>query len=72
MGDTRYSYILQEYYEDHSDLEKILDLNDDTKHGIRTHSCLNIKYNGNNILIPLRKKTWKGKKKIWTDRVCCT
>ena len=55
MSDIQYGYILQEYYDVHNNLQKILDLGEDAKHGIRTHLCLNINYNGNNILIPLRK-----------------
>ena len=33
----------------------ILDVDDGEKHNIRTHLCLNIQYNGKNVLIPLRK-----------------
>lgn len=50
-----YCYIVEEYYKDHPDLKKVLDIDDATKHNIRTHLCLNVKYKGNNILIPLRK-----------------
>lgn len=50
-----YCYIVEEYYKDHPDLEKVLDIDDAAKHNIRTHLCLNVKYKGNNILIPLRK-----------------
>lgn len=54
-GVVSYCYIVEEYYKDHPDLQKVLDVDDNTKHNIRTHLCLNIKYKGNNILIPLRK-----------------
>lgn len=43
--DIKYCYITDEYYKDH----------DDTKHNIRTHLCLSIKFKKNTILIPLRK-----------------
>lgn len=56
MGECRYCYILQTYYVKHPDLIKILDFDNPKKHDVRTHLCLNIKYNNNNILIPLRKK----------------
>lgn len=52
---TNYCYILEKYYEDHPDLVKILDVDDGEKHNIRTHLCLNIQYNGKDVLIPLRK-----------------
>lgn len=55
MIDIQYGYILQDYYDDHNDLTKILDIGDAKKHGVRTHLCLTLKYNGNYILIPLRK-----------------
>lgn len=50
-----YCYIVEEYYKDHPDLQKVLDIDDVTKHNIRTHLCLSVKYKENNILIPLRK-----------------
>lgn len=53
--DIKYCYITDEYYKDHPDLQKILDIDDDTKHNIRTHLCLSIKFRKNTILIPLRK-----------------
>lgn len=53
--DIKYCYITDEYYKDHPDLQKILDIDDDTKHNIRTHLCLSIKFKKNTILIPLRK-----------------
>lgn len=53
--DIKYCYITDEYYKDHPDLQKILDIDDDTKHNIRTHLCLSIKFKNNTILIPLRK-----------------
>ena len=59
IGDTmvisKYCYITRDFYIDNPNLEKILDVDDCTKHGVRTHLCLNIKYNQNNILVPLRK-----------------
>ena len=55
MDKIRYCYIIEQYYKDHPDLQKILDVDDNTKHNIRTHLCLNIKYEHNNVLIPLRK-----------------
>lgn len=51
----QYCYILDSYYEDYPDLVKILDVDDESKHNVRTHLCLSIKYLGNTILIPLRK-----------------
>lgn len=53
--DIKYCYITDEYYKDHPDLQKILDIDDETKHNIRTHLCLSIKFKKNTILIPLRK-----------------
>lgn len=55
MTSASYCYIAKEYYVDKPNLEKILDIDDCTKHSARTHLCLNIKYNQNNVLIPLRK-----------------
>ena len=52
---ARYCYILEEYYEEHSDLIKILDPNDKSKHNVRTHVCIGIKFNDCYALIPLRK-----------------
>ena len=59
MQSARYCYITKDYYEDNPNLEKILDLDDYTKHSVRTHLCLNVKYNQNNVLIPLRKNLGK-------------
>ena len=59
MSEIRYCYVTTQYYIDHPNLTKILDIDDSTKHNTRTHICLNIKYNGNNILIPLRKNLGK-------------
>lgn len=64
MIDVRYCYITEEYYADHPGLEKILDIDDATKHNIRTHVCLNVKYNDNNILIPLRKNLGVAERKF--------
>ena len=50
-----YCYILEQYYIDHPGLEQILDVSDASKHNIRTHVCLEVQYNDNKILIPLRK-----------------
>ena len=55
MADIHYCYIIEQYYQEHPNLVKILDVDETTKHNIRTHLCLNIKFNGNNVLIPLRK-----------------
>lgn len=54
-SETAYCYIVEKYYKDHPDLRKVLDIDDATKHNIRTHLCLNVKYKDNHILIPLRK-----------------
>lgn len=56
MNTVTYCYISEIYYQDYSNLIKILDINDSSKHNIRTHICLKIKYNNHNILIPLRKQ----------------
>lgn len=53
--DVSYCYITEAYYIDHPNLKQILDIADHSKHNIRTHICLNISINGNNILVPLRK-----------------
>lgn len=55
MSDIKYCYITEKYYSDNPRLQKILDVDDETKHTVRTHLCLNILWNNNNILIPLRK-----------------
>ena len=55
MTTVSYCYILESFYEDYPNLVQILDIGDSSKHNIRTHICLQINYNGNNILIPLRK-----------------
>lgn len=55
MANIHYCYITEQYYKDHPDLEKILDIDDSTKYNIRTHLCLNVKFKHNNVLIPLRK-----------------
>lgn len=55
MEEVKYGYIIDQYYEDHPDLIKILDVGDKSKHNIRTHLCLNIEINKNSILVPLRK-----------------
>lgn len=55
MNNIQYCYITQVYYKDHPNLIKILDVADDSKHNIRTHLCLSIRFKKNYILIPLRK-----------------
>lgn len=55
MSNVRYCYINENFYVDYPNLQKILDINDSVKQNIRTHMCLNIKFNGHNVLIPLRK-----------------
>ncbi len=55
MTNIQYCYITKDYYVDNPNLEKILDIDDCTKHNVRTHLCLNVKYKQNNVLIPLRK-----------------
>lgn len=59
MISVQYCYIAKNYYADNPNLEKILDIDDDTKHSVRTHLCLKVKYNQNNVLIPLRKNLGK-------------
>lgn len=61
MSDIRYCYITEQYYIDNPTLIKILDINDSSKHNIRTHICLNVQFNGNSVLIPLRK--------IWVNQI---
>lgn len=53
--EIKYCYIQEQFYIDHPDLIKVLDIGDNTKHGIRTHICLNIKFKNNSVFIPLRK-----------------
>ncbi|MBQ8247521.1 MAG: hypothetical protein IJZ42_10345 [Lachnospiraceae bacterium] len=55
MNNIQYCYIIEQYYIDNPNLIKILDVDDSTKYNVRTHLCLNLKYEDNNILIPLRK-----------------
>ena len=57
-----YCYILEKYYEDHPDLVKILDPKDESKHNVRTHLCLSVKYNDWYALIPLRKNLGDAKR----------
>jgi protein AbiQ len=56
MNTVTYCYISETYYQDYPDLIQILDVNDSSKYNIRTHICLQIKYNNHNILVPLRKQ----------------
>lgn len=55
MNNIQYCYITDKYYKDHPDLIKILDVHDESKHDIRTHLCLSLRYKKNYILVPLRK-----------------
>ncbi|MBO5082045.1 MAG: hypothetical protein J6C06_05505 [Lachnospiraceae bacterium] len=66
MDNIQFCYIIEQYYIDHPDLIKILDVDDVTKHNTRTHLCLTIKYKNNNILIPLRKNLGPAKRKFGT------
>ena len=56
MGTARYCYIVNQFYLDYPHLKNILDEFDESKHNVRTHLCLNLKYNNCNVLVPLRKK----------------
>ena len=64
MNAISYCYIKESYYKDYPDLKQILDVNDSSKHNIRTHLCLQINYKGNNILIPLRKSLGDAERKF--------
>ena len=64
MSDIRYCYITEQYYIDNPTLIKILDINDSSKHNIRTHICLNVQFNGNSVLIPLRKNLGEPNRKF--------
>ncbi|MCI6165972.1 MAG: hypothetical protein MR675_12420 [Lachnospira sp.] len=64
MGNIQYCYILEAYYKDHPGLKQILDVNDSSKHNIRTHLCLNVEYNGQHVLIPLRKSMGEANRKF--------
>lgn len=37
---VQYCYITEDYYNDNPNLVKILDINDSSKHNVRTHLCL--------------------------------
>lgn len=60
----QYCYITEDYYNDNPNLVKILDINDSSKHNVRTHLCLNVQYKDNNILIPLRKNLGEAQRKF--------
>ena len=64
MSDIQYCYITEQYYIDNPMLIKILDIDDSSKHNIRTHICLNIQFNDNFILIPLRKNLGEPSRKF--------
>lgn len=66
MDNIQFCYIIKQYYIDHPDLIKILDVDDTTKHNARTHLCLSIKYKNNHLLIPLRKNLGPAKRKFGT------
>lgn len=55
MTDIRYCYIYEKFYADNPNLVKTLDVGDPLKHNVRTHLCINVKFQNNSILIPLRK-----------------
>ena len=57
-----YCYIIEKYYEDHPNLVRILDSSDKSKHNVRTHLCLSVKYNDCYALIPLRKNLGDAKR----------
>ena len=61
MSDIQYCYIIEQYYIDNPALIKILDIGDLSKPNVRTHMCLNIRFNDNSVLIPLRK--------IWVNQI---
>lgn len=64
MSNIQYCYIKEQYYVDNPNLIKILDIGDSSKHDIRTHVCLNIKFLDNSILIPLRKNSGDANRKF--------
>ncbi len=64
MSDIQYCYITEQYYIDNTTLVKILDIDDSSKHNVRTHICLDIQFNGNSILIPLRKNLGEPNRKF--------
>lgn len=64
MSNIRYCYIKEQYYIDNPMLVKILDIGDSSKHDIRTHMCLNIQFNDNSVLIPLRKNLGEPNRKF--------
>ena len=64
MNTVSYCYIKESYYKDYPDLKQILDVNDPSKHNIRTHICLKIDYNKSHILIPLRKSLGEAERKF--------
>lgn len=66
MGNIKYCFIRQNYYDEHPELKKILDQFDESKHNIRAHLCLSINFNGNNILVPLRRELGACKRKFGT------
>lgn len=59
-----YCYIYELYYKEHPNLKQILDIDDSSKHNIRTHLCLKVSFKGNNILVPLRKSLGNPKRKF--------
>lgn len=64
MTDIQYCYITEQYYIDNPMLIKILDIGNPSKHNVRTHMCLNIQFNNNSVLIPLRKNLGEPNRKF--------
>ncbi len=51
----RLYFIRKIFYQEHQDCPHILDINDPSKQGRRTHVCLDVLYDHNHYLIPLRE-----------------
>lgn len=64
MTDIQYCYITEQYYIYNPMLIKILDIGNPSKHNVRTHMCLNIQFNNNSVLIPLRKNLGEPNRKF--------
>ena len=62
--DVQYCYITEQYYIDNPNLIKVLDIGDSSRHNIRTHLCLSIRYLNNLILVPLRKNLGEADRKF--------
>lgn len=64
MNEIRFCFIKESCYKEHPDIINVLDVGDSVKQSKRTHLCILIKLNNNQILIPLRNNLGKPLRKF--------